>query len=145
MKICPFCHSELEDNAIFCPECGKKQERDKIICPACGSLVPEESRFCQECGNPLKTENDFENYAYNQYTNYDQNAGMQDQRNGDDESYSGMAIAGFVLSFLIPILGIIFSAIGLSQCSNGRKGRGLAIAGLVISIMWMLFSLSMCA
>ncbi|HUJ56942.1 MAG TPA: hypothetical protein VLX92_00460 [Kofleriaceae bacterium] len=49
---------------------------------------------------------------------------------------SGMAIAGFVLSFFCGLLGLIFSIIGLSQIrsSNGAlKGQGLAIAGIVIS------------
>jgi len=48
-----------------------------------------------------------------------------------------MAIAGFVLSFLCWPLGIIFSSIGLSQTGKNpnQGGRGLAIAGLVISLV----------
>ena len=49
---------------------------------------------------------------------------------------NGMAIAGFVLAFFCTPLGIVFSAIGLSQTNRtGQSGRGLAIAGLVISIV----------
>ena len=62
---------------------------------------------------------------------------------------SGMAVAGFVLSLVgaIPCfwfwflqipgyLGTIFSFIGLKQTKNGaRRGRGLAIAGLVIGLI----------
>lgn len=49
---------------------------------------------------------------------------------------NGMAIAGFVLAFFCTPLGIVFSAIGLSQTSRtGQSGRGLAIAGLVISVV----------
>ena len=50
---------------------------------------------------------------------------------------SGMAIAGFVLAFLFGALGVIFSAIALGQIERSKGqlgGRGLAIAGLVISI-----------
>ncbi len=65
---------------------------------------------------------------------------------GYQAPFSGMAIAGFVLSlaaiffnafFLIPsILGIIFSGVGLGKCNkNGYRGKGLAIAGMVISII----------
>jgi hypothetical protein len=55
---------------------------------------------------------------------------------------SGMAIAGFVLSFFscLSILGLIFSLIGLSQVRKGQgqvKGGGLAIAGIVISCCWL--------
>ena len=49
---------------------------------------------------------------------------------------SGLAIAGFVCAFFCSLLGLILSIIGLSEInkSNGAvKGRGLAIAGIVIS------------
>lgn len=56
---------------------------------------------------------------------------------------NGMAIAGFILAFFIPILGIIFSIIGLGQCKRrGQKGRGLAIAGIIISIVSVLIFLA---
>lgn len=46
-----------------------------------------------------------------------------------------MAIAGFVCSFLIPLLGLIFSGIGLKTANKTGNGRGLSIAGIVISIL----------
>jgi Tfp pilus assembly protein PilE len=52
---------------------------------------------------------------------------------------SGMAIAGFILAFVCSLLGLIFSIIGLSQInkSNGTLGgKGLAIAGIVISVIF---------
>ena len=56
---------------------------------------------------------------------------------------SGMAIAGFVLSFFscLAVLGLIFSIIGYNECksSNGTvKGEGLALAGIIISIVMLL-------
>ncbi len=55
---------------------------------------------------------------------------------------SGMAIAGFVSSLIFccpvlsPLLGLIFSLVGLSHTKGGvRRGRGLAIAGLIIAII----------
>lgn len=51
---------------------------------------------------------------------------------------SGLAIAGFVVSFFCGLLGLVLSLLGLSECkkSNGRvTGDGLAIAGIVISIV----------
>lgn len=55
---------------------------------------------------------------------------------------NGMAIAGFVLSFFCSPLGLIFSIIGMSQTSKdpSQGGRGLAIAGLVISIVSMVLT-----
>lgn len=51
---------------------------------------------------------------------------------------SGLAIAGFVVAFFCGLLGLVLSLLGLSECkkSNGRvTGDGLAIAGIVISIV----------
>ena len=46
------------------------------------------------------------------------------------------AIIGFVLSFSVNILGLIFSIIGLSQARRtGGEGLGYALAGLIISIL----------
>jgi uncharacterized RDD family membrane protein YckC len=52
--------------------------------------------------------------------------------------WSEFAIVGFILSLLVYtfVFGIIFSSIGLADTSNGKKrGRGLAIAGIVIGII----------
>ena len=49
---------------------------------------------------------------------------------------NGMAVAGFVLSFIFGLLGLIFSIIGLRKSREpGRTGRGLSIAGIVISVV----------
>ena len=47
---------------------------------------------------------------------------------------NGFAIAGFILS-LLPLFGLIFSIIGLVRSGKvGGKGRGLSIAGIILSI-----------
>jgi hypothetical protein len=59
---------------------------------------------------------------------------------------SGMAIAGFVLSFFCGLLGLIFSIIGYNECkaSDGRiGGEGLALAGIIISIVTLLLGILM--
>ena len=51
-------------------------------------------------------------------------------------SWDGMAIAGFVLSFIFWPVGLVLSILGLRNTRrNGTRGRGLAIAGIVISIV----------
>src|SRR5207248_341094 len=57
---------------------------------------------------------------------------------------SGMAIAGFILSFFCSLLGLIFSIIGYNEArkSGGAvTGEGLALAGIIISIIGMLLGL----
>ena len=65
-----------------------------------------------------------------------QNAYQPATTNAKTERTNGFAIAGFVLSFFFCVLGIIFSAIGLSKSKTLNNGKGLAIAGLVISIFF---------
>lgn len=49
-----------------------------------------------------------------------------------------MAILGLIFAFVFSPLGIVFSAIGLGQVKERReRGRGLAIAGLILSIVML--------
>jgi hypothetical protein len=55
------------------------------------------------------------------------------------QSYNGYAIAGFVLALTFPLLGVIFSWIALNgmKSSGNEEGRGLALAGMIISIVFL--------
>ncbi len=54
-------------------------------------------------------------------------------------SYNGLAIAGLVLAFFIPLVGLILSILGLSAVKkNNQKGKGLALAGIIVSVLIML-------
>ena len=95
--------------------------------------------------------------ANNGYAGYEQNAqdvqGLQTiqddsaPRPVDETDTSSkanvFAILGFVFSFLflIAILGLIFSIIGLNKSKEmGDKGKGFAVAGMIISIISMALS-----
>ncbi|TAF51257.1 MAG: DUF4190 domain-containing protein [Sphingobacteriia bacterium] len=66
----------------------------------------------------------------------------KDYESKGDAGTNGWAIAGFVCGILVPPLGIIFSAIALGQIKKrGEKGKGLAIAGLVIGIVFTALAL----
>lgn len=64
-----------------------------------------------------------------------QNQNMQAPEIQKDKS--GMAVAGFILAFLIPIVGIVLSVIGLKS----RK-HGLAIAGIIVSVFMMVVQIA---
>lgn len=102
-------------------------------CTVCGTPYIKGAAFCSKCGN---------NLAFAQ--------GMPGPTPMMDYAAayaaptvmrtSGMAIAGFVLSFFCGLLGLIFSCIGYSECKNSGGtvgGGGLAIAGIVISVVSM--------
>ena len=101
-----------------------------MYCPNCGFKNEEGSVYCANCGTNMKVRTTIV------YPN---------EETVNNEKYNPWAIAGFILSlvniligatFIPGVLGLIFSAMGNSQiANNGGKGRGLAIAGLVISII----------
>src|SRR5580704_4478103 len=93
-------------------------------CPRCGQAVAPGVAFCAACGHNFA--------AAPQVSGMPQMPTMVAQRT------SGMAIAGFVLSFFCSLLGLIFSIMGRNECkrSNGAVGgAGLALAGMIISIL----------
>ena len=49
----------------------------------------------------------------------------------------GTVIAGFILSFLCPLIGLILCGVGLGEAKKRNAGTGLAIAGIVISLVNM--------
>ena len=58
-----------------------------------------------------------------------------------EPGWNAMAIAGFITSFLFSIVGLILSIIGLNQINRtGEKGKGLAIAGIIISTITLIVS-----
>jgi hypothetical protein len=77
------------------------------------------------------------------------------QGSGNGMAVTGMVlgIVGFVFAFipcigwialLLGIIGILFSGIGLGYASRTQQGKGLAVSGLVLSLLaiiwWPLFS-----
>lgn len=59
----------------------------------------------------------------------------------NNDKWNGLVIAGFVCAFLIPIVGLILSIIGMVQLNkNGGKSKGMAIAGIIISVVVMVLN-----
>ncbi len=65
-------------------------------------------------------------------------------------STNGLAIAGFVVSLcsllinfggIVGLVGTILSAIGLSQVKTKGKGKGLAIAGIIIGVISIVYGI----
>ena len=146
MKICPNCSAELDDNAKYCSMCGAAATED------------QKSEEKTEEQNTWEQQASYSQNGYSQagsaqsgygqtghaQTGYGQTGYAQSGygRQAADQAYppstNGFAIAGFVCAFFFPILGIIFSAIAMKQIDERNEGgKGLAIAGLVLSIIWI--------
>ncbi len=105
---------------MYCPQCGMQHNDDAFFCAACGLKFAEKEtaqEFMAGAVPPVQPAS----------------------------TYCGKAIAGFVLSLVglfcmglvLGILGIFFSVKAMRECDQNPalQGRGLAVAGLIISIM----------
>ena len=85
-----------------------------MYCANCGKEIDDRAVICPYCGVAT---------------------GKTANANASTENNT-MAIVGFVFSFFIPFIGLICSIIGLKKSTDlNGKGKGLAIAGLIISII----------
>lgn len=51
-----------------------------------------------------------------------------------------LAIVGLVIAFIVPLIGMILSIVALNQIKKSKEnGKGAAIAGIVVSIIVMIF------
>lgn len=76
--------------------------------------------------------------------NSDENPQMNGREihNTEINSNNNLAIIGFVLSLLVPLAGLIVSIIGLKKSKEMHdNGRGFAIAGIIISSIFLGFGL----
>lgn len=88
-----------------------------MFCKNCGKEIDDNAYVCPYCGVRTETTSVTGQSATN-----------------------GFAIAGFVLSFFVSLLGLIFSIIGLKKSKECNSGRGLAIAGIIISVAsWVIY------
>ncbi len=126
------------------------------FCVHCGNTVPQGSAFCPSCGqkavaapaaatpaaavSPAVTPT----VVTPPVTSYPQGQlYVPPPTNGQATAGFVLSLVGLFLSFLVipVVLAVVFSAIGISRASQiemetgQAKGKGLAIAGLIISII----------
>lgn len=140
----------------MCLEFNSNTEEQKMFCPNCGNhILDANASFCPNCGaqlNSFTRGNDQSSAQQDSQQNSQQDFQQDSQQNSQQDctpcapsaNYNGLSIAGFSLScaaiisnillFGLPgIVGLILSIVGLCQCNKrSEKGRGLAIAGIVI-------------
>ncbi|MBQ7353425.1 MAG: DUF4190 domain-containing protein [Clostridia bacterium] len=135
---CPKCNAFNMNSAKFCSHCGMKFDES-----GSNSQANQQSYQGAYNQNNYNNQSNYQgtysqqNNQYNPQPQYPQNAG--------GEKYSGLAIASFVISLagliiagiICGIIGTIFASIALYKMSQDSriKGKGLALAGLVISII----------
>jgi hypothetical protein len=132
----------------YCPGCAHNNPDAAAFCAACGMSLPG-AAYGAGAPPPYPQANPYGQQPYGQ-----QPYGMPPPGYGMGPGYSGqtrtsgMAIAGFVLSFFCALLGLIFSIIGYNECKNSGgavTGGGLALAGIIISIVNMVVGIMIAA
>ena len=111
----------------------------KMFCQKCGHQVPDDATFCGQCGANLKVNAQASTpqaQPYVQPSTTNTTTGTTDTAHTTNQSNS-IAIVGFILSFFIALAGLICCIIGYNNAKKGAPYKGLSVAGIVISSIWM--------
>lgn len=118
--FCQYCGKQIEDGASFCPYCGKKLNEASAPAPE-----GEKDEFFKDVPPPVQPQQAASQQSYN-------------AQSPAAAKTNTLAVVGFILSFFFALPGLICSIMGLKQCNQtGEGGKGLAIAGIVISAVSM--------
>lgn len=144
MKTCKFCGQEIKNEDKFCSFCGAAVEDavDSTPQEQGQGVNPPESVANQT--QPEVAQPDGQVTAQPEQTLPTTSSQPTNEQPPVKRKFSGMGIAGFVVSlvglFFAAIvcgtIGIILSSAAFGETKQGAKrGRGLAIAGLVVGII----------
>lgn len=86
-----------------------------MFCKYCGKEVEDTVVVCPHCGKQISE------------------LKVEQQNDSENGQINVLSLVGFILSFFVPIAGLICSIIGYKQIKeNGGNGKGFAIAGIAI-------------
>lgn len=99
-------------------------------CVNCGAEISNNHSFCTRCGTGVDGKKSIYQTSENQSTKTETNV---------------FSIIGLICSILIGgITGLVFSIIGLIKSKEINNGKEMAIAGIIISalkIVWVIFTI----
>ena len=122
---------------MFCTKCGVQSSNpSQQFCGSCGAQMSSIPAPAQNWGTPAPAQN-----WSQQYPNQQQQTGYSNA-----PKMNNFALIGFVLSvtYCASTVGFILSIVGLVQINKdpyNQKGKGLAIAGIVLGAIGMIISI----
>ena len=93
-------------------------------CPKCNTVLQNEAKICSNC-----------NFVFE-----DTVVHLTAFNRTDDNESNTYGILAIVFSFFLPLLGLIFGAIGLGKLKQ-RKARRLCVIGITIALFMFLIQL----
>ena len=85
-----------------------------MYCKNCGKEIDDKAEICIYCG-----------------------CGTGQKQTTKNET-NVLAIVGFIFSFFFAVVGLICSILGYRKAAElGGSGKGLSIAGIIISAVWL--------
>ena len=111
-----------------------------MFCHNCGHQVPDDASFCGGCGTNLKVNTQVppsQAQPNIQSAAPNTTATANTTNTTSNTPSNTIAIVGFILSFFIALAGLICCIIGYNNAKKGAPYKGLSVAGIVISAIWM--------
>lgn len=126
---------------MFCQNCGSSLEVTALTCPRCGKPVPAPAP-ASSYQNPYQAPPQGYSPPPPAQPSWQQQPYPQ-QPAQQPSGWNLFAVLGFVLTFLpFPAASFVCCVIGLIQCKQtGQRGRGLAIAGIVVRVALVVLSI----
>ena len=135
--FCNFCGKEVDEGTQTCPHCGAdlkadtsatadpvKEEQVAEVAPATAEPAPAPAPAPKPAPAPAAAPKPAPAPAPKPQAPVQQ-----------ELKPNGMALAGFILAFFFPYVGIILAIVGLVRCKKGYNRKGLAIAGIILSAL----------
>ncbi len=114
MKTCPKCQEKNGENRTTCYNCGTTLESYKKVCRKCEKIYEGKIETCPDCGCGLSVYSPSRSHA--------------------TTSVSHDKIWAYVLTFLMPIIGLILGLIYVGQKDD--DGKPLLIFSVALTVIY---------